>query len=103
MPDREAVLVHDGHAPFAAKAVRGGGGKIAAQGGVDGAEAVGLTGQAGKAEKRRQRDYQFREAGRLGLPAGAVVVRIAVGAAIVWTAIIRTAIIRAAMIGTCIA
>jgi hypothetical protein len=51
VPDREAVLVHDGHAPLAAKAVRGEGGKVAAQGRIERAKAVALAGQAGEAEQ----------------------------------------------------
>src|SRR5207253_71218 len=63
--DGVAVVVGEGDAPGGAGVAGGGGGHLAGQGRVDGAQAVGLAGVLGHAEHGGQRDGQHH-VGRQG-------------------------------------
>ena len=61
MADRDAVGVGDGDAEGGVRAEGGGGGEGAAQGRVEGAEAVSLAGPLGQAEEGGEREHQVRQ------------------------------------------
>lgn len=62
MTDGDAIVVGDGYAPLAARAAGGSGREVAAEAGIERAEAVAHSRPVSQAKERRQRDHQLGQA-----------------------------------------